>query len=273
MNQNSKFLEIEPHVEINYIDKGSGDPIIFIPGLTFSTDFFEAQISHFSKTNRVIAIDPRSQGRSSKVLHGNDYTTHGQDLAKIIDMLELNNITLVGWSTGNLTVWSYVNQFGTEKIKAAALIDMSPKPLSVNESDWVEGSIDELCEVTTSILNSQEGQRAFFTDYATQVMVQRKLTKEELLHIVDTSCKTPFYITHNLFTNAVMGDFRDGCKKLNDEVPTIMFIAEHWADIAKPYMKNNYPKITTCVMGGHLMFWEYPERFNEELSQFLNIRA
>jgi pimeloyl-ACP methyl ester carboxylesterase len=264
-----KYLAIEPGVEIFYIDIGQGDPIVLIPGLTFSTEIFKAQIEYFSKTNRVIAIDPRGQGRSSKSTHGNDYTTHGQDLAKIIELLALDNITLLGWSTGNLTIWSYVNEFDTKKIKSVILIDMSPKPSSPNENDWVEGNIDELGAAMTAFLTTQEGQRAFFTDYATQVMVQRTLSDEELFAIIDMSSRTPYYITQSLFANAVLGDFREGCKKLNDNVPTIMFIADHWSKIAQPYMNSNYPKIKTCVMGGHLLFWEYSEKFNAEVEDFM----
>jgi len=264
-----KYMEIAPGVEIFCVDVGSGDPIVLIPGLTFSAEIFEAQIRHFSKTNRVVAIDPRGQGRSTKTLHGNDYKTHGQDVARIIEILELDNIVLLGWSTGNLTVWSYVQDYGTAKIKSAVLIDMSPKPLSVDSDDWVEGSIDDLCQAAT-MLTTQEAQRAFFADYAKQVMVQRDLSCEELFNISDISSRTPCHITHSLFTNAVMGDYRDGCKKLNDSVPTMMFIAEHWSQVALPYMNRNYPNVRTCVMGGHLMFWEYPDKFNAEVDKFID---
>ena len=266
---NGKYVTIEPGVEIFYVDVGKGDAIVMIPGLSFNTEVFQAQIEYFSKTNRVIAFDPRGQGRSSKVLFGNDYTTHGKDLAKILEILNLNKVTLLGWSTGNLTVWSYAKEFGIEKIKSAILIDMSPKPISDNDKDWVECSFDDLCSISTQVLTTQEGQRNFFADYATQVMVQRKLSEEDLFFIVDISSRTPCHITNSLFASAVMGDFREGCKKLNDNVPTLIFIAEHWAEIAEPFMKRNYQKIQTVVMGGHLMFWEYPEKFNAELKQFL----
>lgn len=265
-----QYLPVEADVELYCVDVGTGDPIVFIPGLTYSSEIFEAQIEHFSKTNRVIALDPRSQGRSSKVLHGNDYATHGQDLAKVLDILGIQQAVLVGWSTGNLTIWSYIEQFGTARVKSAALIDMSPKPISTNEADWVEGSLDELCEVTSRMLNSQQGQRAFFTEYATQTMVQRDLSEEELFSLIDISMHTPFYITHTLFTNAITGDYRKGCQALNDSVPSMIFIAEHWAQTAEPYMQKNYPHIKTHVMGGHLMFWEYPEEFNRQLEQFMN---
>ncbi len=267
--ENGKYLEIEPGVEIYYEEVGEGEPILFIPGLTFSSEMFCHQVEYFSKAYRVITMDPRSQGRSTKTTNGNHYAMHGKDLHLFITVLGLTNVTLVGWSTGNLTVWAYVNQFGTAQLKAAVTIDMSPKPMSEESADWTECSFDELAAVGTELFITQQGQRDFMRDYAENVMVQRKLTKAELEKIVEISCNTPFYIAHTLFVNAVICDMREGAKKAHDAIPTLMFIAEHWADVAEPFMNRNYPNTKTMVMGGHLMFWEHHERFNESLRNFI----
>ena len=91
--------------------KGEGKPLVFIPGLTFSGEIFKNQLEYFSSEYRVIAIDPRGQGYSAKTVDGNDYLTHGRDVAGLIDALGLKDIVLIGWSTGNLDTWSYVQQF------------------------------------------------------------------------------------------------------------------------------------------------------------------
>lgn len=124
--QPGNYIEVEPGVEIYYEEKGTGTPIVFVPGWTFTTEVFVHQIEHFSKTHRVIAIDPRSQGRSSITLHGNDYTTHAADLAKIIKALDLQDVVLVGWSFGCLETWGYVKQEGTKALQAMVCIDLSP---------------------------------------------------------------------------------------------------------------------------------------------------
>lgn len=72
---------------------------MFIPGLTFSGEIFKAQLEYFSGNYRVIAIDPRGQGLSAKTVDGNDYMTHGRDLAALMDGLGLDGAVLVGWST------------------------------------------------------------------------------------------------------------------------------------------------------------------------------
>lgn len=266
----SCYLQLEDGIEMHYSDMGSGDPLIFIPGLTFCGDIFDAQINYFSKNYRVIAIDPRSQGLSTKTLHGNDYLTHGRDLAKLIDALNLKKVVLVGWSTGNLDAWAYVQQFGTDRIKAVVTIDMSPLPMSANPDDWTEASIEELRFVFSQVLTSPGGTRAFFSDYTKEVMLQQSPAPEKLEAILDLSARTPYYICSALFANAVFSDFTETAKNISETVPSLMFIAEHWAAVAEPFMNVRFPGTKTVVMGGHLMFYEYPEQWNRVLEDFLS---
>ncbi len=265
----SKFVTVAPNVEIHYLEKGEGDPIIFIPGLTFPGEIFKAQLEHFSQKYRAIAIDPRGQGYSAKPVDGNDYQTHGKDLAVLIDTLGLTNAVLVGWSTGNLDAWSYVEQFGKDKLKAVVTIDMSPLPLSPDPAWWTEGTMEELSEVATKVLNSPEGSRAFFSEYATDIMIQHKMEPAELEYILDLSARTPYWVCKALFCDAIFSNYLPTARDLGATFPSLMFIAEHWADVAKPFTEQQMPGYETYVMGGHLMFFEYPEKWNGVLEGFL----
>lgn len=265
----SKYLTVSPDVELHYLDRGRGKPMILIPGLTFAGEIFNGQIEHFSKNYRVIAIDPRGQGLSTKSVHGNDYKTHGKDLAVLIDALDLTDIILVGWSTGNLEVWSYLSQFGKEKVKAAVTIDMSPLPLSADPAWWTEGTMEELSQVASDIMSSPEGVREFFSDYAAGVMIEHEMKPEELEYLMDMSAKTPYYICHSLFCNAIFSNYFDTAREVSETLPSLMFIAKHWSDVAEPFMKKNFPGTKTEVMGGHLMFYEYPKQWNSILEKFL----
>ena len=115
----SKFFNVEPNVQLHYWD--AGDPaapaLVFIPGLTFSGKVFRHQLEHFRATHRVILVDPRGQGLSTKSPWGNDYQTHGADLVKLVKGLGIEKPTLVGWSCGNLEVWSYLEQAGVELVE------------------------------------------------------------------------------------------------------------------------------------------------------------
>ncbi len=267
--QPGKYIEIEPGVEIYYEEMGTGAPIVFIPGWTFTSEVFNHQMEHFSKTHRVIAIDPRSQGRSSITLHGNDYTTHAADLAKVIKALELQDIVLVGWSFGCLEAWGYVKQEGTKRLKAMVSIDLSPKPLSVNPQDWVEGPLDEIADAYNTYLVSRQGQRDFVRYYADEIMVQRELSEEEMFWIVEQSLKTPHYIASALFASGMFTNNMDEAKVVDESLPALSIIAEHWADTAVAFMQKHFPNTKTAVLGGHMMFWEHPEQFNKILGDFI----
>lgn len=58
-------------------------------------------------------------------------------------------------------------------------------------------------------------------------------------------------------------------KAAEKTVPTLMYIAEHWFDVAEPFCREQFPEAPTYVMSGHLMTYEYPEKFNAGLEEFL----
>ena len=262
------YLQIEPGLELYYEDKGEGDPLLMIPGITMTTEVFARQFEYFSKTRRIITIDPRSQGRSSKVLHGNHYAQHGRDLDTLIRAMDLRNICLLGWSSGNFDVWSYIDQFGFSRVKQVVVIDASPKLLSLEPDDWVELPYQDVPGILLDLLSSTKGQREFFASYTREIMLEHP-SEEEVSKIVDHTCMTPVHIFHTLFTNLLLCDYRDTVKKIEEKVPSLMFIAKHWADVAEPYMKRHFPKTRTVVMGGHMMFYEYAREWNQILDEFL----
>lgn len=265
----SRYVTVAPGVELHLWEKGEGKPLVFIPGLTFSGEIFKAQIEHFSAHYRVVAIDPRGQGYSAKTVDGNDYLTHGRDLAALLDALELTDVVLIGWSTGNLDTWSYVQQFGKGRLRGVVTIDMSPLPLSPDPTWWTEGTMEELSAAATQVLTSPEGTRAFFSEYATGVMIQHEMEPAELEYLLDLSGRTPYWICRALFCDAIFSNYLETAKDLGATFPSLMFIAEHWQDIAKPFVETQLPGYETYVMGGHLMFYEYPEKWNAVLEGFL----
>jgi len=264
-----KYIEVEPGVELYYEDHGQGTPLIFVPGWTFTGEVFEHQVAHFAATHRVIVVDHRGHGRSSVTLHGNDYATHGADLAKLIKALELRDVVLVGWSFGSLAAWSYVQQEGLGALKAMVGIDLSPKPLSTNADDWVEGPLDEIAGAYNTYLQSRQGQRDFVTYYADEVMVQRELSPAEMFWIVEQSLKTPPHVAAALFASGMFSNYLEAAGQVDAALPALTIIAEHWADTAVAFLGKHCPNTRTAVLGGHMMFWEYPAQFNQILEDFL----
>jgi pimeloyl-ACP methyl ester carboxylesterase len=202
-------------------------------------------------------------------LQGNNYETQGADLAKLIAALELDDVVLVGWSFGCLTNWALVRQHGLDKVKAVVSIDLSPKTLSIHEDDWTEGPLDEIGEIFNTYLFSHQGHRDFVEAYATEVMVQRELNPAELAWIIEQSTRTPTPYAALYFASGMFSDYRAEAQRIARSRPSLHVIAEHWADVAEPFIKGLCPETETAVLGGHMMFWEHADAFNAILEAFL----
>jgi non-heme chloroperoxidase len=112
---------------IYYKDWGSGQPIVFSHGWPLSADAWDDQLLFFGSNGyRAIAHDRRGHGRSSQPWDGNDLDTYADDLAAVIEELDLRDIILVGHSTGGGEVTRYVGRHGTSRVSKVALISAIP---------------------------------------------------------------------------------------------------------------------------------------------------
>lgn len=113
--------------EIYYKDWGTGQPVVFSHGWPLDADAWDAQMLFLvQKGFRVIAHDRRGHGRSGQSSEGNDMDTYADDLAAVIDALDLKGATLVGHSTGGGEVAHYIGRHGTARVAKAVLIGAVP---------------------------------------------------------------------------------------------------------------------------------------------------
>jgi non-heme chloroperoxidase len=113
--------------QIYYRDWGTGQPIVFSHGWPLSGDAFEDQMFFLASHGyRCIAPDRRGHGRSSQPWDGNDLDTYADDLAELVQQLDLKNVTHVGHSTGGGEVARYIGRHGTKRVAKAVLIGAIP---------------------------------------------------------------------------------------------------------------------------------------------------
>ena len=267
--QAGNYLEVEPGVEIYYEVEGEGPALVLVPGWTFTTEVFENQISAFSNTHRVIVFDPRSHGRSTVTLEGNNYTTQGADLKALMDHLEVENPTLVGWSFGCLTTWEFIKANGVDSAAAHMCIDLSPTPLTGVDGDWAEGSVSDIAGFYHGVQTAQ-GHRDIINWYADEVMIEQEYTPELSQWIVDQSTGSPPWVASAYLAAGMFSNYMDTAKEIDAAMPSSFVVANHWADTAKAYVNKNLPNSQVESFGGHMMFWEYPEKFNPILRTMLD---
>ena len=125
--QHMGMVKTKDGVEIFYKDWGQGQPIVFHHGWPLSSDDWDAQMMFFvEKGFRVVAHDRRGHGRSSQASAHNDMDGYADDLAAVIEALDLRDAVLIGHSTGGGEVARYIGRHGTSRVKKAVLVAAVP---------------------------------------------------------------------------------------------------------------------------------------------------
>ncbi|MBK1783192.1 alpha/beta fold hydrolase [Prauserella cavernicola] len=121
------FVTASDGAQIFYNDWGSGPPVVFCHGWPLNSDSWEAQMLLLASHGfRCVAHDRRGHGKSTQTWRGNNMDTYADDLAVVLDMLDLREVTLIGFSTGGGEVARYVGRHGLDRIARIALVSAVP---------------------------------------------------------------------------------------------------------------------------------------------------
>ena len=152
--------------EIYYKDWGEGPAVTFSHGWPLNSDAWDGQMLFLMQNGfRAIAHDRRGHGRSSQPSSGNDMDTYADDLAALIEALDLNDVTLVGHSTGGGEVARYIGRHGTARVAKAVLIAAVP-PIMLKTAVNPEGLPIEVFDRIRAGLARDRSQ--FYKDLAIQ---------------------------------------------------------------------------------------------------------
>lgn len=252
-------------VEIYYEEKGAGQPIVFLHGMTLDLRMWRRQVEYFSLKYRVITYDSRGHGRSSCPETGYGLSDRVRDLKNLAGILNLPRFHLVGLSMGGATALSYAidNQ---SSLLSLTLVDTGAAGFQP------PSKIRDLREVALT-LGVEEAKRRWIRTTLFYYANRDEDLRRELAEMMAGHCG-------RLWLDPKRGTYphRDDVELSgNLTLPTLIFIGEkdrYFLPLAKTLHHNIATSELDIAPGvGHMLNMEAPDRFNYRLEQFLQRNA
>jgi len=252
-------------IKVHYVEAGGGDrTLVFVPGWTMTAEVWKEQIPYFAARGfRVLAIDPRSHGQTTRTDEGNTYQQQAADLNAFLRTLKIRRPILVGWSAGVVVLLEYVSSSEAEQPERLVLVDGGV--LGFKEGDYPGGMT---MQQARSIVLSFQEDRAKATDQFVQGMFKTRQPQLVLTEITQGSIKVPTGTVISLLMDLFTGDRRPLLPRV--KVPTVIVMAEDNRLLGE-YLQSKIggSRCEVIPEAGHAVFLEKPQAFNQVLESFL----
>jgi non-heme chloroperoxidase len=265
-------------VQLSYIRRGSGRPVVLIHGWSQCAEEFKHQIGPLSARYDVIAVDQRSHGESQKVFHGLKISRLAKDLFELLAELDLNEVVLLGHSMGSSVIWCYIDLFGSERLSKIILVDQSP--FLTSDPHWTQQELEDSGAIfttqqvfdTVAALRSKEAEQVI--RQVIDRMVTQHATPEMKEWIVQCNLKMPRHLAGTLMYNHWHIHWRDLIPRI--DLPTLIISgraslipwkSQEW--IHRQIKGSQFEVFEEAEGGKHFMFIENPEKFNRMIMEYL----
>jgi len=264
--------------EIYYKEWGKGPVVTFSHGWPLSSDAWDGQMLFLAQNGyRVVAHDRRGHGRSSQASSGNDMNGYADDLAAIIEALDLRNVTLIGHSTGGGEVTRYIGRHGSKRVAKVVLVAAVP-PIMLKTQANPEGLPMEVFDGLRAGLVKDRSQ--FYKDLAIQfyganrpgATVSQGTLDQFWLWSMQAGLKNA-YESIKAFSET---DFTEDLKKI--DVPALVL---HGEDDQIVPVKDSAKKSAKLIKGAKEIYYPgaphgitatHQDQVNSDLLEFLRVR-
>lgn len=274
-----KSFDTSDGARLNYTDTGNGPVLVLLPGWSQSAAMFHHQISHFSQTHRVIAIDFRGQGSSPDVAYGHRIYRYAMDVHELLAAAGVTRASILGWSMGASVLWALIDLFGTANIDRLIFLDepasVARQPGMDDEAAANAGALFDMATMA-SIAEQIAGAdghavRGAFLDG----MITKGIPSDLKAFLLKENLRAAGKEIAAIFVNHCSIDWSDVFAKVDrptliigGRVSHVGFRSQEWIHAQ---VKGSVLRVFEESEGGaHFPFIESPATFNATLEQFLS---
>ena len=268
------YLELPDGVSLYYEREGSGPVLLLVPGWTITTRFWQEQISDLASDHDVVTFDLRGAGNSGKTPDRHSLAAYGDDLRFVIENLELEDVTLVGWAMAVSVAVHMLAGQGCDRVGRFVWVDHSPRFFAT--PDWQLGLFGDLTpEAFDDILRDLKHDRVAVTrSLLTDAMFASELSEDELRWMVAELLKTPTEVAVSMLAAVAYTDLRPLLGQL--ELPVLVVNGGKSAvppDVGR-WLADRLPLGRSVVLpdAGHAPFWDDAPGFHEAVRAFVRER-
>jgi microsomal epoxide hydrolase len=256
----SRFVTAPDGVKIHCLEAGRGAAMQFVPGWLMPAEIWDNQIAYFADFNRVVAMDPRGQGRSDRAGEGLFPAGRARDIKAVIDQLGLAPVILVGWSMAVNDVASYVDQFGAEALAGVVLVDGGAG------QDFDTVLMPRQLRAYVGWLDRDRREAA---DEFVRGLFKRPQSDEQYQRLIDAAARVGGNSGFTLGTASTLTDNRAALGKI-DRPTLIVAAAGPLVDAFRDMQRRiRGSRLVVFDQVGHALFVEEPDGFNRVLDEFV----
>jgi non-heme chloroperoxidase len=263
------FIETRDGTQLFYRDWGTGTPLVFMSGWALTSDCWGYQMAPLSESTRCIAYDRRGHGRSSDPGRGFDADTLADDLAAVLDALDLKNVTLVAHSMAGGEAVRYLSRYGPQRVERIALISTT-LPFMTKTADNPDGIDPAVFENGRRNVLLRDFPKALRDNMRPFGVAETSDAMLDWISGLMLRCSMKALIECNRALTST--DFRPDLAKV--DVPTLIVHGDK--DVSAPLAITGrktaalLPQATVKIYEGapHGLFLTHAERLNKDLLEF-----
>lgn len=272
------MIETQDGTRLYVDDWGQGKPIVFIHGWPLSGAMWEYQMVPLARAGfRCVAYDRRGFGHSDKPYKGYDYTTLGRDLSDVLEALDLDDVTLVGFSMGGGEVVNFLTRSGNASARrrvSRAVLVSSIVPYMLKSDSNPNGVAASVFETMKAGL--EKDRPAFLTDFAETFFGVGTLSSPVSMPMLAASCEVAMTASPKATLDCVTAfsstDFRAACPTI--DVPVLVIHGD--ADATVPITPTGaaaaelIPHAELKIYPGapHGLFYTHRADLNRDIAAF-----